>query len=302
MQVTRMDLDGTGSPSGLVTKILKAEPNLVIPVPIEDLARQLDINEIRDMTTDGFEGGLITDEARSGGFILVNKHARRGRRRFTIGHELGHFLMTHHKPPVGGFQCSREDMRRWSQKDQDAAFKMEVEANEFSGLMLMPPPHWRKAMAEFRDPNLGQIVVMADRFDVSKEASARSYAQYHDEAVAIVVANDGKIDKIYRKVTRFPTPTVKKGDPVPPSSLLFKKRPDLGGPSEIVETPAGPWIESEWGKALPTLYEQVFFQQGGFALIMLWAEIVDGDEDEDRAWEDKTSKQRYQERQAKWNR
>ena len=43
----------------LVTKILKAEPDLPIPVPIEDLARQLDITEIRVLAADGFEGGLI---------------------------------------------------------------------------------------------------------------------------------------------------------------------------------------------------------------------------------------------------
>lgn len=302
MQVTRMDLDETGSPSGLVTKILKAEPNLTIPVPIEDLARQLDINEIRDLTTDGFEGALITDEARSSGFILVNKNVIRGRRRFTIGHELGHFLLTHHKAPAGGFQCSREDMRQWSDRDQGAANKMEVEANEFSSLILMPPPLWRKAMAEFRDPDLAQILTLAARFDVSREASARSYAQYHDEPVAIVVAKDRKIDKIYRKVTRFPKFAVKRGEPVPRSSLLFKERQDLGRPSDIVETQSGPWIESEWGKALPPLYEQVFFQQGGFALIMLWAELTDGDEDEDRDWENKTSKQRFQDQQEKWRR
>ena len=44
--VTRLDLDGTYSPSGLVTKILKAEPNLKIPVPVEEIAQQLEISEI----------------------------------------------------------------------------------------------------------------------------------------------------------------------------------------------------------------------------------------------------------------
>jgi hypothetical protein len=58
-----MDLDGPTSPSALVAKILNAEPELTAPIPIEDLALQLDIVEIRDLTTDGFVGGLITDEA-----------------------------------------------------------------------------------------------------------------------------------------------------------------------------------------------------------------------------------------------
>src|SRR3984957_15739781 len=39
--------------------------NLPIPVPIEELCRQLDIIEIQPLTTQGFEGGLLTDRERS---------------------------------------------------------------------------------------------------------------------------------------------------------------------------------------------------------------------------------------------
>lgn len=298
MKLTRMDLDGTGSPMGLVGKILKAEPGLSIPVPIEELAHQLDIAEIRDLSADGFEGGLITDEERSSGFILVNRAARRGRRRFTIGHELGHFLMTTHKPPKGGFQCSRADMRRWSGKDQDAAMKMEVEANEFSALILMPPPLWRKELAKFGDPDLSQVVTLAGLFDVSKEAAARAYAQYHGEPVAVVVAKGGKVDRLYRDISRFPKIALRRGMPVPKSSLLFRAAQQLSHPSIIDDARAEAWLESDWGKPLPTLYEQVFFQQGGFALILLWAELQD-DEEQDE-WGEMTSKQRLEERRGRW--
>ncbi|WP_218667971.1 hypothetical protein [Sphingopyxis sp. KK2] len=65
MRVTRLDLDGTGSPLGLAGKILEAEPNLVIPVPIEELASRLDIQEIAELTTAGFEGGLRRRRLRS---------------------------------------------------------------------------------------------------------------------------------------------------------------------------------------------------------------------------------------------
>src|SRR6185437_10705677 len=137
-----------------------------VPVPIEELARQLDIREIAPLETEGFEGGLLTDEARSSGIILVNGAARRGRRRFTIGHELGHFLIPTHKPKKGSeFLCSRDDMRRWSDKDQDSYVRMEVQANEFSALILMPPPLWRKEIAAYGDPALSQVVALAGKFD-----------------------------------------------------------------------------------------------------------------------------------------
>ena len=85
---------------------------------------------------------------------------------------------------------------------------------------------------------------------------------------------------------------------MPVGSLLFRAAKQLNHPSIISEARAEIWLESDWGKPLPGLYEQVFFQQNGFALIMLWAELVD--EEESDGWEDKTSKQRLQERQAKW--
>lgn len=293
MKLTRMDLDGTGSPMGLVSKILKAEPSLPLPIPIEEIAKRLDITDIQDVVADNFEGGLITDTTRSSGKILVNRLAIRGRRRFTIGHELGHFLMTNHKPPAEGFRCSRDDMRRWSAKDPSPAVKMEIEANEFSSLLLMPPPLWRREAARHGDPDLAQIVRLAKTFDVSKEAAARSYATYHDETVAVVVSHRRQIDKIYRNIATFPRLCVRSGDAVPPKSLLFRAPHQTDGPTELSEARAEDWLQSDWGKPLPTLYEQVFFQRDDFAMILLWAEIEEEEEKDD----ERTSKQRLQDRQ-----
>lgn len=298
MHVTRMDLDGTGSPMGLVGKILKAEPNLALPVPVDELATQLDIKEIRDVHSDTFEGGLITDTTRSAGYILVNRNSIRGRRRFTIGHELGHFLMTTHKPPAGGFQCSRADMRTWDSKENAPAVRMEIEANEFAALILMPPPLWRREVAKFRDPNLSQVLRLAEKFDVSKEAAARSFAQYHELPIAIVVTKENLIDRVYRNTTCFPAMCVRRGDRVPSSSIFFREARQTARASEVVEAASEAWLETDWGKRLPTLYEQVFFQTGGYALLMLWAEVIEEEEIDD----DRTSKQRFRDQQQRWNR
>src|SRR5882757_9299215 len=96
--VTRRDLEGTGSPEGLVARILKAEPNLKYPLPIESLAEQLGITEIGELETDGFEGCRYALEDKQKGFILLNKASKGGRRRFTIGHELGHLCIPAHRP------------------------------------------------------------------------------------------------------------------------------------------------------------------------------------------------------------
>jgi Zn-dependent peptidase ImmA (M78 family) len=292
MQVTRMDLDGAGSPMALVSKMLKAEPGLKIPVPIEELAIQLDISEIRDITADGFVGGLITDEGRSKGFILVSTSARGGRRRFTIGHELCHFLSRHHKAPPEGFKCKAKDFTRYG-RDFTGTAKQEAEANEFSALILMPPPVLRAELGKFRDADLGQIEALADLFQVSKEAAARAYAEYNDNIIAVVVVKDGKIVRIYKR-TNFPRLAVWIGDEVPRDSILFHMPQAQVGPSKLVQGRADQWLESDWGKRLPSLYEQAVRQRDGYATILLWSE-EQPEEEEGIGWGEKTAKQRLQE-------
>lgn len=300
MQIQRMDLGDVGSPEGLIKQILKLEPNLPIPVPVEELAYQLDIDKIIELTTEGYEGGLITDGTRSSGTILVSKSAMKSRRRFTIGHELGHFLIPMHKPvQAGKFLCSREDMRQWSSKDVSAYARMEAEANRFSALLLMPPPKLRSFMGGFRDPDLAHILDLAIHFDVSKDPAARAYAEYHEQPIAVAVIKDGIVQRIYRN-TRFPRICVNYGDPVPRKSLFHHQPASKTNPSSIQENGAELWIESEWGKKLPTLYEQIFIQQEGFALLMLWAEIPEDDEEDED--ENRTSKERLRHRQHRSSR
>ena len=297
MKIERMDLGDIGSPEGLVTQILKLEPDLPIPVPIEELAYQLDIDEILELTTDGYEGGLVTNETRSSGTILVSKFAIKGRRRFTIGHELGHFLIPTHKPiQAGKFLCSREDMQNWSMKETDAYLRMESEANRFAALILMPPSKLRSFMGKFRDPDLVHILELARHFDVSKDVAARAYAKYHEKSIAIAVVKDGKVLRIYNNI-KFPRICVSFGAAVPAKSLYNYAPARKTNPSSLQENGAEHWIESDWGKRLPTLYEQVFMQQDGYALVMLWAEIADEDEDED-ADENRTAKERLRHRQS----
>lgn len=296
MKVTRLDLDGTGSPMGLVTKISQTEKTLPIPIPIEELALQLDIKKIAALETEGFEGGLLTDENRASGIILVNKAAQAGRRRFTIGHELGHFLMLTHKPvEAGKFLCSREDMRRWSNDQNDRYVRMEVEANQFSAFLLMPPPALRKFIQQKGSPDLRHVVELARHFDVSKEAAARAYAQYHNEPIAIVLTHNDLVVRAY-KSTKFPRISAPFGRRVPAGSVFHRQSLQRQAASDVVDTVADNWIEVEYGQRAPELFEQVYLQQGGFAMILLWVEMPEEEDVDD----DRTSKQRLQDRLSRY--
>jgi Zn-dependent peptidase ImmA (M78 family) len=271
---------GAGSPEGLVTRILKLEQNLPIPIPIEQLCKQLDISDIQSLDTDGFEGGLITDTARSEGVILVNKNSHYFRQRFTIGHELAHFLLPTHMPDKEGrFLCSREDMNLLSAKETDRRARMEVEANRFSSLMLIPPPTLRKALGN-SSPDLAKVVNLAGHFEVSKQAMSRAYADYHEELVAIIGVKDNRIIWISKNRMRFPFIQPPIGGLVPAASLLHLNTHQPNVASAITECLPDHWIDVMRGKAAPLLYEQVYYQRDGYALILLQLEQEANNEEE----------------------
>lgn len=51
----------------------------------------------------------------------------------------------------------------------------------------MPPPKLRNAFEKHPSPSLEHVFELADKFEVSKEAMARAYAEYHPEALAFIV-------------------------------------------------------------------------------------------------------------------
>lgn len=296
MQVCRMDLADKGSPEGLVSMILRLEPELPVPVPIKQLCRQLDIEDIVPLETEGFEGGLLTDTARSRGIVLVNDKAPRRRKRFTIGHELGHFLMPSHMPDKEGqFLCSRRDMMRLTVQENDRRAKMEVEANRFASLILMPPPALKSRLSAQPEPSIEGMFRLADDFDVSKEAMARSYADYHPESVSFVIVHEGKVQRVYRNRARFPFITVRRGQPVPQGSLFHRRGHQQSVPSGVDSRVPDLWLDVERGRTAPTLCEQVCLQARGFAIIMLWHERAE-DDDEDN--DERTAKERFLDRLA----
>lgn len=286
MSVSPIDLADCGSPEKLVVEILKAERDLPIPVPIEALAHQLGITEIQKLEADGFIGGLVTTDTKSKGVILVSDNLFPGRRRFTIAHELGHFLIPTHKPEKGDrFLCSIDDLLSLDQKTADRRKRWEAEANRFAGLMLVPPPIFRKDANVSKDPDLKDILSLAKRYEVSKEVAGRCYVDYRHEPVAFVVTHNGRVLRSYKRKNDFPFITVQWGAPVPQNSLLMRRRHAVSETSDIEEIDAGVWLDVTFGQRAPTLYEQVHQQQGGYALILLSIDQPDeDDEGDDRNW------------------
>jgi len=283
MALSRMELEvkGAGSPDGLVKRILELAPDLPLATPIEALCEQLDISDIRELTTGGFEGGLITDTDRSDGVILVNKKSHYFRQRFTMAHELAHFLLpTHMSDEAGRFLCSREDLNLLTANESDRRARMEVEANRFASLILIRPPVLRKAFGK-REPSLAHMIELSETFEVSKQAMARAYADYHAEAMAIIGVKDGRIISIATNRTRFPYIQPRIGAAVPDGSLFHRDDHRMHVASDFTETLPDHWVEVRRGEAAPVIFEQIYRQRDGYGLILLHLELPEEDEDEE---------------------
>src|ERR1700676_312683 len=129
----RMKLSDLGSPEALAACIISHIPDIEVPIPLTRLAEAVGIVQIIGQQTGSFEGVLVTNSAKSTGSIAYNEASRPERRRFTIAHELGHFLMPLHGPNA---QCAKVDMSILTTKDSNRA--REAEANRFAAALLMP--------------------------------------------------------------------------------------------------------------------------------------------------------------------
>jgi hypothetical protein len=108
----RLDLADIDAPRILARQIHKQFGRIGTAVPVIDIARSLGILDVKLGVFDGFEGMLLTNVARSTGAILANTAKGERRARFTVAHELGHFLFERHVlSDAWGFRCKSNDMR-----------------------------------------------------------------------------------------------------------------------------------------------------------------------------------------------
>jgi len=277
MEIDRIELGDCGSPEKVVAEILRQQPGIPIPIPIEELAEAVGITAIHRLETASFEGGLVTQPERVDGVILVNGKGSRQRQRFTIGHELGHYLIMAHQPTLAGqFTCSKEDMAVRAADRDDRAKRMEMEANRFSASMLMPLARFRPEMRNLGTPDLDHVIALADRYDMSKEATALHYALHHETPCAILLSKDGVIKRSF-KPTRFPYIESGIGAPLPSNSLSVR----------VANGEAGGWCEVDrgvWLAPVParcgSVQEQVVRLSNGWAMTLLTSTEDDEEEEE----------------------
>lgn len=276
MSVGRIDLDGVGSPGGIAQRIHQLLPDLPLGFSIEALCKQFDIASIEDKPVTSFAAMLLTDVDKSSGFILVAKGTERRRRRFSIAHELGHFLIESHRPLEGtGFGCSLADLRIDDTNVANRAKRIEAEANRFAASLLMPK---RRILANLksREPDMREIVRLAGEFNVSKAAMARGYVDAHRSTLALVMLRDSRLAQVHRS-SDFPWIAPSIGQAAPSDSIALEHALVSGQISAMEECDPETWLGEYGARKVEVLSEQVMAQREGWTTILLHAELVEPD-------------------------
>lgn len=153
---------------------------LSVPVDVKALAGQLGLS-IRETFMPDDVSGMIVRLKPDQYEIVVNASHSHTRRRFTLAHELGHFVLHRHLLGDG----IDEDRAYRSKKDGkyrnlNIGPIEETEANRFAADLLMPYEHVQAQRKETRD----DVRVLADRFGVSPEAMSIRMGLPREQAAA----------------------------------------------------------------------------------------------------------------------
>jgi Zn-dependent peptidase ImmA (M78 family) len=280
----RMKLADLGSPEALADCIVDHYPDLGIPIPLARIAEAVGIIEIIGQTTDGFEGVLITDGAKAKGSIAYNAISKLERRRFTIAHELGHFLLPLHGASA---QCAKTDMGVFKSNDPNCA--REAEANRFAAALLMPKKFFARDIRRLGTPETEHIVRLAAEYEVSKEAAARRYTDFCDHMCAVIFSHQGRL-RYFCKTPTFPFIDIRNAQPLPANSISARKEGEPGQMSEWSETAPEIWIGASHRFRSKVLYEQFLEQANGYRLSML---TIDEAPDEEEPNEDAELEERW---------
>lgn len=236
---------------------------LMVEEPSEiDLASV--VGFVGDLTVE--EGGLDGAEGRilwgqKGAAIRIKAGLWPGRKRFTLAHEIGHFLLHKHNPQ-GRFDTGHH-FAIWNEAGEEA------EANVFAAELLMPDYLFQPRLKR-QAPSFGNLDQLAEDFAASRLSTALQYVHYCHEQVALVFSRGGQI--VWSKPARdFPW-SIRRGDLSKDSGAGALA---VGNPNEtgkMAPTPVYAWLtDFERDRGHDIMEESRVVSSYDGILSLLWA-------------------------------
>ncbi|MEJ7736322.1 MAG: ImmA/IrrE family metallo-endopeptidase [Chitinophagaceae bacterium] len=139
-----------------------------LPIPVDNVVADCGLKMISYDLGDNISGVLIIENGQA--TIGFNKNESRVRNRFSVAHELGHYIL--HKDGSDLFVDKQFRVMYRGTNTDGVNYTHEREANEFAACLLMPDNLVREEIAslelDYTDEDI--IKILAKKFDVSTVA------------------------------------------------------------------------------------------------------------------------------------
>ena len=219
----------------LVASALRAELKIAPTVDLYDLAQQLELG-IVEVDSQSFDGALLRSRTRFAGQILVRSGIRElGRKRFTIAHEIGHYVLHGNQQT----SCSPRVIEGWKEGQPSP----EREADTFASELLLPTTDVAKRVNK-QWPSMHVVSDIANHYGASMMAAGRKFCDVASQPCALVWST--------QRVVRWfhPSPSfvnfIEPGAPLGFDSLALAAHEGRALADEMEEVPAEAWIKSPW--------------------------------------------------------
>ena len=226
-------------------------------IRLKDIAFDLGVNVI--------EGNL---KAAAASLVKIGKHATirvsndnfyEYRNRFSIAHELGHFVLKH------GISiqrvCSDEDMMNWYKKSE------ETEANFFAGELILPKSLIEKR-CDVAEVDFRPIKQLSKEFRSSLTATAIRFVRFCPEICAVVFSKDARVKWFYGSEDWWPF--IQIGSKLDARTVAYSFFKGKTLPDDPIEVDADAWVEED---GLDEIVEHsVSSKYLNFVLTILWIE------------------------------
>ncbi len=153
---------------------------------IQNYPKQFDWDDahidIKQHEIDAVDGFLVKSQNAPKWLIGVNSLCSEGRRRFTLAHEFGHYLL--HRSMIDKFHCSAEDLANSS------IGNIEYEANLFASVLLIPYDDLRiNTQDHYISKDL--ILELQCRYNTSITALLLQWLRVTSRKAILTLSNDG---------------------------------------------------------------------------------------------------------------
>ena len=210
-------------------------------LPDTPFGRGAFIKEPADLTWGASESALVQNRDNKVEWgIFVNPNARAERRRFTVAHELGHFVLHRSAQPL--FNCDKESVH----SGIDTLKKIEREADDFASNLLMPGDILHKRI-DGKRIDFHLLGDLAKEFGVSLEAMCIRLIKFTEQRAVLIYWDHGflKYQWPSGEARRTRVRLRKTEDPQEPLVGTLAADDELAQEWDGVDMPASAWCTSE---------------------------------------------------------